>query len=111
MRALCMWDGLAPPFTLSGNADNCLITVMVPVSDTLQDLTLSKGWDPLLKNQEGRFFSFLLWSPGLYFSSYTPLGPETLPGLCRLFYSWALAHLTFTFAMPGLRSSLGQGQQ
>ena len=58
MRALCMWDGLAPPFTLSGNADNCLITVMVPVSDTLQDLTLSKGWDPLLKNQEGRFFSF-----------------------------------------------------
>ena len=111
MRALCMRDGLAPPFTSSGNADNCLITVMVPVSDMLQDLRSSKGWDPLLKNQEGSFFLSAVVPRSLYFSSYTPLGPETLPGLYRLFCPWALAHLTFTFAVPGLRSSLGQGQQ
>lgn len=66
---------------------------------------------PFAQKPGRKVFFFLLWSPGLYFPSYTPLGPETLPGLCRLFYSWALARLTFTFAMPGLRSSLGQGQQ
>lgn len=74
-------------------------------------LEIIEMWDPLLKNQEGCFFLSSMVPRSRYFSSYTPLGPETLPGLCRLFYSWACAHLTFTFAVPRLRSSLGQGQQ
>lgn len=72
-------------------------------------LEIIEMWDPLLKKPGRMLFSFLYGPQVSYFSSYTPLGPQDSPWVVQTVLFLGCASLTFTFAVPRLRSSLGQG--